>query len=201
MTPQQIDRFFRTLAREYPHSATVIVTGAAAAALWGHVRPSLDIDFSIRTGQRSPSAWSELEQAIDRTVRLTGIRVNYAEDIDRWSSVSLMDYRRHTMPHRRFASLEVRLLDPTYWSIGKLSRYLEPDVNDLVNVVQRWRIRADRLIQVWGRAVRRSPRSLALTQFCRQAEHFFRASGPTIWGNTFDADRAIAKFRRAIMPR
>ena len=201
MTPRQISQFFRTLAREYPHRATAIVTGAAAAALWGHVRPSLDIDFAIRLRRRSPRAWHELEQAIERTVRLTGIRVNYAEDIDRWSSVSLMDYRRHTMPYRRVASLEVQLLDPTYWSIGKLSRYLEPDVRDLVQVVKHWRIRADRLIQVWGRAVRRSPRSLALTQFCRQAEHFFQTYGRSIWGNTFHADRAIAGFRRAIMPR
>ena len=197
MSPRQIDRFLRTLAREYEGPATMILTGAAAGALWGHIRPSLGIDFAIQPTGRRADRWTRLEAAIDRTVRRTGIAVNYAEDIDRWSSISLLDYRRHTRFYRRFGTLEVRLLDPAYWSIGKLGRYLEPDIRDMVAVFRRQRVAPTRVLSVWGRALRRSPRSLAVTQAVRQAEHFLRTYGTTIWGKRFNAEQAIARLHRA----
>jgi len=197
MSPRQIDRFFRVLAQELGEPARVILTGAAAGSLWGHVRPSVDIDFAIQPAGRGPARWRRVEHAIERAVRRTGIRVNYAEDIDRWSSISLLDYRRRTRLYRRFGALQVRLMDPAYWSIGKVSRYLDPDVRDLVTVLRAQRVSAARLVRLWGRALRRSPRSLALTQFRRQAEHFLRAHGRAIWGTRFDAERALARFHEA----
>lgn len=199
MHPRQIDRFFRVFARELAAPATVILTGAAAGSLWGHVRPSLDVDFAIRParGRRLPS-WSRIERAAERTVRLTGIRANYAEDIDRWSAVSLLDYARHTTRYRRFGDLEVRLLDPLYWSIGKVTRYLSPDERDLVAVLQARRVAPSPLVHLWARALRQSPRSPALTQFRRQAEHFLRTHGRTIWGADFDAEHALWQFRLAL---
>ena len=196
MSPRQIDQFFRTLAREYEDPATVILTGAAAGALWGHVRPSLGIDFAIQPTGRRADRWTRLEEAIERTVRRTGIAVNYAQDIDRWSSIYLLDYRRHTHFYRRFGALQVRLLDPAYWSIGKLSRYLEPDVRDMVEVFRRQQVSPTRLLHVWGRALRHSPRSLAVTQSVRQAEHFLRTYGKTLWGERFNPERAMTRLRR-----
>ncbi|MBI2495869.1 MAG: hypothetical protein HYY90_03295 [Candidatus Omnitrophica bacterium] len=195
MVPTQIERFFRTLAQECDEPATVILTGAAAGSLWGHIRPSVDIDFAIRPSRRSRRRWAAIEEAIERTVRRTGISANYAEDIDRWSSVSLLDYQRHARPYRRFGTLRVRVLDPAYWSIGKMSRYLDPDVRDVVAVFRRHPVALPRLLRLWARAARASPRSLAVTQFCRQAEHFLRTDGRAIWGRAFDAERAIARFR------
>ena len=197
MSPRQIDRFFRILAQEVGEPARVILTGAAAGSLWGYVRPSLDIDFAIQTVRRRPTRWTSVEQAIERTVRRTGIRVNYAEDIDRWSPISLLDYQRHTRLYRRLGVLQVRLMDPAYWSIGKISRYLDPDVRDLIKVLRTQRVSATRLVNLWGRALRRSPRSLAMTQFHRQAEHFLSTHGRAIWGKHFEADQAIARFHRA----
>ena len=198
MTRRQIERFFRLMAEAASEPATVIVTGAAAGSLWGHVRPSLDIDFALRPTSRHRRAWPNLEDAVEQATRLTGIRANYAEDIDRWSSVSLLDYRRHARPFRRFGRLRVQLMDPAYWSIGKVSRYLDPDVRDLVAVLRRRRVAPRPLVRLWARAVRRSPRSPALTQFCRQAEHFLRAYGRRIWGTAFHSERTIEEFRRAL---
>lgn len=194
MTPQQIQRFFRTLAQAWPSAARIILTGAAAGSLLGRVRPSVDVDFAVRLPRRTPEAWRDFEAAVARTTQLTGIHTNYAEDIDRWGSISLLNYARHTRPYRTFGKLEVRLLDPAYWSIGKLSRYLDPDVRDLVAVLRRQRIPVDRLIRLWAQALRKRPRSLATTQFCRQAEHFLRAHGRVIWGHTFDAVDAVRRF-------
>lgn len=197
MDPRAIDRFFRTLAEEFGRRATVIVTGAAAGSLWGHVRPSRDIDFGVELLSRNPPAWDAFQTAVDRTSQQTGIQANYAEDIDRWSSISLLDWRRHTVRYRRFGKLEVRLLDPVYWAIGKLARYFELDVDDLVAVLRRRRVPADATVRVWGRALRASPRSTAVLHFCNQVEHFLRAYGRTMWGHRFDPEAAVRAFHRA----
>ncbi|MBI3319005.1 MAG: hypothetical protein HYZ89_00230 [Candidatus Omnitrophica bacterium] len=197
MNERQIQRFFRILARELNRPARVIVTGAAAGSLWGSVRPSLDIDFAITLARGGRSRQEIVEAAIARTVQLTGIPANYAQDIDRWGMISLLDYRRHTVPYRTFGKLAVRLLDPVYWSIGKISRYLDPDVQDLLAVLTRRRIPAGRYIRTWARALRASLPSPARAQFRAQAEHFLRVYGRDVWGRRFDAEIAVRQFHRA----
>lgn len=201
MSPRQIDRFFRALARELNQPATVIVTGAAAGSLWGHVRPSLDIDFAIRPSHRGAAAWAQIEGAVNRAIQRTSVAVNYAEDIDRWGPISLLDYRKHATLYRRFGTLRVKILDPAYWSIGKINRYLEPDVQDLVGVLSHERVPVKRLVAVWAKALRSSPRSTACTLFRNQAEHFLRTYGATVWGKPFDAEAALRQFSREMTPK
>ncbi len=191
-----IHRFFEVLDREFGQPARILVTGAAAAALLGSVRPSQDVDFEIELGRASPAVWEELQRAIEATVAETGIRANYAEGIDRWGAVTLMDYRRHTLAYRRFGNLEVRLLDPVYWAIGKLDRYIQSDVQDLVAVLRKRKPSWQKAVAVWGRALRRSPRSEALPLFRKQTEGFLRTYGRKVWGRRFDAASAIGLFRR-----
>lgn len=197
MNRRQIDTFFRVLAEQLHEKATILLTGAAAGAIWGHVRPSVDVDFAVHLRTREKKSWEKIEAAIQRTVRLTGIQANYAEDIDRWGLITLLDYNRRTRPYRRFGLLQVRLLDPAYWSIGKMTRYLDPDVRDMVQVFKRQKVPAQRLVRLWGRALKKSPRSAALFQFRRQVEDFLRSYGPAIWGKKFDAGKTIRRFHSA----
>jgi len=197
MNPTVIDRFFRMLAKEFGQPATIILTGAAAGSLLGHIRASRDIDFAVQPASRDARTWERFAAAVDRTMRQVGLEANYAEDIDRWSSITLLDYRRHTTAYRRFGALQVRVLEPIYWSIGKLGRYLEIDVHDVVAVLRRRRVPVGRAVTVWGRAVRSSPRSAAMFQFRRQVEHFLRTYGRTIWGTRFNPETAIHQFHRA----
>ncbi len=196
MDPRAIDRFFRLLAEEFGKPATVVITGAAAGSLWGHIRPSRDIDFGITLTSRHPAIWNLFQAAVDRASRQTGIQGNYAEDIDRWSSISFLDWRRHTLAYRRFGKLRVRLLDPAYWSIGKLGRYFDLDVHDLVTVLKRKRLPLLRVLRLWAKALRASPRSSAVFQFRTQVEHFLRLYGRTIWGRRFDYEAALRLFHR-----
>ena len=197
MTPRAIERFFRILAKEFGQRATIILTGAAAGALWGHIRPSRDIDFGIMLASRNRRTWDAFQAAVDRAIQHTGIQVNYTEDLDRWGSISLLDWRHHTRPYWRFGVLEVRTLDPVYWSIGKLSRYFDLDVHDVVAVLQHERLPLRRLLAVWAKALKTSPHSPAVFQFRIQVEHFLRTHGRTIWGKRFDASAAIRDFHRA----
>jgi len=191
MNPRQIDRFFAILSRELELEAKVYVTGAAAGALWGRVRPSVDIDFAVDSKD-----WVALQVALDRTVRLTGIQANYAEDIDRWGLITLMDYKRLAKAYRRFGRLRVYLLDPATWSIGKMTRYLDPDVKDMIEVFKRQRVPAHRVVRRWGEALKKSPKTAMLLQFRHQVEDFLKTHGRAVWGPLFKSDSAKALFYR-----
>ncbi|HVZ80661.1 MAG TPA: hypothetical protein VHE12_07660 [bacterium] len=196
MNPKQVDRFFKGLARDFRREAVVYLTGAAAGSLMGNVRPSLDIDFGVQA-PGGGAAWAELEKAIDRNKLLTGLAVNYGEDIDRWGQITLLDYQRHAKPYKKFGKLDVRVLAPAYWSIGKMTRFLEPDVRDMAAVFKAQKVPALDLVRIWGRAVKASPRSAAQFQFARQVEHFLSAEGPGIWGGKFDLEGTLKAFRKS----
>jgi hypothetical protein len=196
VTRRQIEGFLATLAEELGRPARLYLTGAAAAALWGRVRPSVDIDFGIEVAGGVAGARA-VEQAVARTSRLHGIAASFAADIDRWGMITLLDYRRTSRLHARFGAIEVRLLHPANWAIGKLTRFLEPDVRDVVEVFRRQSVDARLASRTWGRALRASPASNAQAQFRAQVEHFFRHQGRRVWGPRFDAGEAIRIFRRA----
>jgi hypothetical protein len=196
MNRRQIDTFFQVLSDEWNRKLVVLLTGAAAGTIWGQVRPSMDIDFAVQVSRKDKETWEQLEAAIERTVRLTGTQANYAEDIDRWGLITLLDYKRHTHGYKIFGPLRVRVLDPAYWSIGKMTRYLDPDIRDMIQVFKRQKVPAARLARLWGRALKRSPRSAALIQFRRQVEDFLRTYGPTIWGRKFDPGNTVRRFYR-----
>ncbi len=199
MTRRRIERFLATLAAELDAPARAYVTGAAAAALWGRVRPSVDIDFGLEfrgRGRAKVSRWDDLQRAVDRTTKLTGIPANVAEDIDRWGMITLLDYKRSARRYRTFGKLEVKLLKPVNWSIGKLTRRLDADLSDVVEVFKRLGTSATAAATTWGRALRASPASTAQFQFRRNVEDFLRRHGPAIWGRAFDAEATIRVFDR-----
>ncbi len=196
MTPQEIDRFFRTLSRQWDGPLKVILTGAAAGAVWGCVRPSVDIDFAVEPAGKGERVWRGIEEALRRTTALTGIPANYAQDIDRWGQISLLDYKRHASVYKRFGSVRVYTLEPAYWSIGKVTRYLDPDIEDLVAALSRRKVPARRLAGLWGEALRKSPPSAERFQFRRHVEDFLRAYGRKIWGAAFDPQPVLKEFYR-----
>lgn len=197
MDRAQIDRFFRVFSAALDEPATVVLTGAAAGSLWGNIRPSRDVDFAVRPRRESAGVWEKIDRAVAEAVKRTGISADYAKEIDRWGTITLLDYWKTARSYRRFGKLTVRLMDPAHWSIGKLGRYLEPDVADLIDVFSRHKVSFTRLARLWGRALRESPPSSDCFQFRRQAEHFLRAHGRKVWGKGFNSDRAVRLFREA----
>ena len=197
MTRRRIEHFLATLAAELGRPARAFLTGAAAAALWGRVRPSLDVDLGLEVKEPPAARWEMIQAAIDRTCRLTGIAASVAEDIDRWGMITLLDYKRSSRRYRRFGALEVRLLHPINWSIGKLTRFLDPDIRDVTEVFRRQKVPLRAIATTWGRALRASPASTAQFQFRLHVEHFFRSQGRRIWGAAFDAEEAVRLFERA----
>lgn len=177
--------------------ARAYLTGAAAGALMGRIRPSLDIDLGLELLGRSPPSWDTVEGAMARTTKLTGIPASVAEDIDRWGMITLLDYKRASKPYRMFGLLQLRVLAPAHWSIGKLTRFLDADVRDVAIVLKRQAVTAPSAVGLWGRALRASPASTSQFSFRRHVEAFLRANGTEIWGRRFDVPLHIRLFHRA----
>jgi DNA primase catalytic subunit len=197
MDKRQIDHFFKTLDVEFQQGARAILTGAAAGTIMGSTRPSMDIDFAIEFDNLSEDKWKQLESAIRKAVEITGIQANYAEDIDRWGMITLLDYRKHTKLYKKYGKLALRVLDPAYWSIGKMTRFIDPDIQDMIQVFRKKKTPPLHLAKIWGKALRESPKSIVLARFRRQVESFFESYGTKIWGSSFNSKKTIHVFHRS----
>jgi len=193
-----IRRFFKELDQELRKPAEIILTGAAAGSLLGVVRPSLDIDFEIRLKQRKRQA-SQLEtrKAIQRIAEKVGVAVNYSENIGHGSMIDLLDYRKTALPYLRAGQLHIRIMAPAHWTIGKMARFLEVDIRDMIRMIRRKKLRPEELIALWSKALRSSPLSLELGSFSRNVIYFMRHYGKQVWGRKFDAEKGIALFNRS----
>jgi hypothetical protein len=199
LNPSTLDAFFAALAARVPCRVKLILTGGAEALLLGSTRPTQDLDFGVvptAPPQIDEQQWAKVEAAIAEASRITEIAVEYSGDIDRWSSIAMPDYQRHTRPYKRFGRVSVHLLEPAYWAVPKLARYLDTDSTDLEAVLRAQGVKPQQLARVCSQAFRASPRSTALFPFRQHVEHFFRAYGTGIWGEDFDAEAAIRAFRR-----
>ena len=201
MNKHEIERYFRLLSKRIDFPSLIILTGAGAGTIYGNIRATFDIDFALKIKTRSEKKkteqWNRFQEASHAVTVQTGIAAQYAEDIDRWSSITYLDYGKHTKFFKRFGTLEIRFLEPVYWAIGKLTRFLEPDIRDLCQVLKATKTSSNRLSRLLGIALRKSPKSTACELFRRQVEHFFQTMGPKVWGKNFQKEKVIKNFHKA----
>lgn len=184
MNKEKVEHFFRELSKEWKHPVEISLLGGAAALLMGGARPTLDVDFEVRFLSEKAS-WEKFQQAVQRVTQKTGLGAQCAESIERWSQLTLMDYRKHTKPVGVFGAIRVRILEPEYWSIGKVGRYWDQDVQDMLVVFKRHKPDPMKLARLWAKAIAKSPKSTQLALVRRQALHFFQTFGKQIWGDPF----------------
>jgi hypothetical protein len=199
VTRRRIDAFFRELDRELRQKADVILVGASAGALMGHIRPSVDIDFEIRLSNDHhlyPPA--DLEAVIKKVSYKIGVAVNFSENISRWSMISFLDYRATAVFYKRFGQLKVKLIAPEYWTIGKMARFLELDIQDMIKIIHKKKLKSGRLLSVWKAALEDSDLCLELGQFRDHVSFFMKKYGKKLWGKAFDEKKSLENFSRAL---
>lgn len=189
---RQIDFFFRELDKALDQKAEIILLGASAGSLMGHIRPSIDIDFEIRTAKpvKNKKAFTGL---IEETARKARVAVNYSEDIGHWSMVNYLDYRKTAVPYEIFGKLNVKLIAPEYWTIGKMARYYALDAKDMSAIIRKKKINPGPLVKLWKRALDSSDLCLELGQFQKHAHDFLKTYGRKLWGKNFDYKHYAAK--------
>ena len=196
MRKNLIDLFFLELSKETNSPTEIILTGAAAGVLYGHVRMSLDLDFEIRPKVKNEAYLLYLYDLVKKISARTGIEVNYSEDIGHWSMIDFLEYRDKAVHYKKMGHLDIKLMAPEYWTIGKIARFLEMDTSDIVHVIKKKKIAPDGLIGLWARAFKASALSLAKKQFLDHAGAFIKIYGKMAWGKSFDSEKALAKFRK-----
>ena len=119
------------------------------------------------------------------TARKVGVAVNFSENIDHWSMVSYLDYRRTASHYKKFGRLTVKLIAPEYWTIGKMARYYALDASDIAVIIKKKKLKPRALIKLWKRALRSSDLCLELGQFKKHMTHFLKTYGRKLWGKRF----------------
>lgn len=196
MTPKDLERFFEDLASRWPHPTTILLTGGAGAFVLGGSRPTDDVDFEVRF-HKPETSWEAFAAEVKNTSEQTGIGAQYAESIDRWSQITLLDYRDHTTLVKRYGAIEVRVLNPLYWSIGKISRFYDQDAQDLIAVFRQHQPDPIAVARLWARTLRESPRSTQLKLTLDHALYFFKMHGKAIWGEAF----SMASIQEVFSPK
>lgn len=198
MKKQDADIFFGKLSRKIDIPIYVTILGGAVASLLGSTRTTYDIDFQVKLARRTSSRegqWALLEQAINQVVEETGIQAQYSEDVDRWGSIVLI--KKPEKLYKRFGSIQVALMHPLTWAIGKLSRLHSTDINDLIYVFKSQETDAKEAARLWGKALGESPQSNAQPLFKRNVIHFFQTYGRTIWGRSVNSSQLTELFLKA----
>ncbi len=113
MKKNLIDLFFLELAKQTTKPTQVIITGAVAGRLHGHIRNSLDIDFEIRSKKENDAAYLEYLDGVIREIsKRTGLATNHGEDISHWSMIDLLEYRKTSVPYKVIRHLDIRIIAP-----------------------------------------------------------------------------------------
>ena len=195
MKPEKINQFFVALDRELHLPAEVIIIGASAESLMGHVRPSLDIDFEIRAKSGHSGLFRKnVVRAIETAQEKVKIAVNYSENIKGWSMINYLDYRKTAIPYKKIGLLDVKIMAPEYWTIGKMTRFLELDIQDMLKIIKAKNIAPERLRKIWIKAFASSDLSLELGQFKQHVIFFVERHGTGMWGRSFNAEKWIQEF-------
>jgi hypothetical protein len=195
MRKGDVDRFFRQVASQVKYPIKIYLTGGIASWFMGGDRPTEDIDFGLKT---TAGKWREVEKIIQEVSRQLAIPVQFSEDIGRWGMVGASDYEKKAKQYRKFGKVVVYLLSVPDWSIGKISRYYQSDVDDLRHVLKSQKTSSSALLKCWSEALLNSPRSSASGLFIKTVEDFLKTYGKEVWGSKFDPHESISFFQQLL---
>lgn len=187
MKIRDIETFFEEVDNRLQFPIRVILTGGAAGIIYGTDRATYDIDFEVNFLKKNVASekWERLQRVLEEVAVQTKITPQYADDIDRWSSIALP--LKKSQLFKKIGKVEIRIMEPAYWAVGKLTRFLSSDADDLVSVLKKQKANPRECARVWGQALRISPPSPAQFTFRKQVENFFDTYSKTIWGSAVDA--------------
>lgn len=90
------------------------------------------------------------------------------------------------------------MIAPGHWTIGKMARFLELDIQDMAKMIRRKKLRAASLIHLWAKALNASDLSLELDQFRDHVVLFLKRYSQHLWGKRADPESLIQSFLRQI---
>ncbi|MFT5207881.1 MAG: hypothetical protein ACI9CF_001641 [Candidatus Omnitrophota bacterium] len=183
MKESDLITFFTELDKLLQIRCDIILTGASAGMLMGHIRPSLDIDFEIRPLDRQDKQQlgNQLPHVISEVTKVIPVAADYSGDISHWGQINYLDYRDTALPYKVIGLLQVRIMAPEYWTIGKMTRYIAQDIEDIKIIIKSKHIQPEPLINLWAKALNSSELSLTCSSFKRHVSDFITTNATTLW--------------------
>lgn len=178
MDKQAIEQFFKVCGERLNLPVKVYLTGGIAAWFMGGSRPTQDIDCAVEP------VTEQVQSVFMEVSREQGIPIQYSDDIERWGMINIPDLTQGARLYKRFSPISVYVLAPEKWAIGKLTRYLESDVQDLVAVFCKTKPPLGPTLAYWQRALKESPQSSEQILFKNQVNQFLKTYGQKIWGKS-----------------
>ncbi len=197
MKKSDVNHFFTLLAQKTKNPLKIYLTGGVAAWLMGGNRPTEDIDFAL---QNFHDSWEKIEQLVREVSQQTGIFVEFSEDISRWGMIGYSRFIEKAFLYQKFGTIHVYYLEPTIWSVGKISRYTADDTTDMEIVFKKQKVKPEKLLKTWATALRESPPSSEKGLFIKKVADFLKHSGLKIWGNHFNWEKYFLMFKKQIQP-
>jgi hypothetical protein len=188
----QLDQFLTELASRWNKPLRLILTGAWAVVPWTSVRATYDVDFEVN-GLDAADA-EDFGAATRAAGNVVGLVAEYTTDLDRWGMITMLDYRDHTHAYKRVGQLDVQVLDPKHWSIGKINRFIDTDIHDLICVFTAIRIDPLELAQFWQQAICSSIVSTQQLSTKKHARDFFKQYGKEIWNDALSLQQVALIF-------
>jgi len=189
MIKSDIDAYFHALSLEWSYPTRIILNGDAYAHILTKAKVGDDLSFEIKTVHIQ-----KLVNALFQIGHRLNLQVDFTENIQNGSPITYLDYRSHLRPYKSFKNIKVFLLHPSYWSLGKIVRYHDQDIMEMISVFEKWRPGESALAALWKQAMDASPKSTTLYQIPKSAFHFFRKYGVTVWGKGFSLNRIMEYF-------
>jgi len=172
---RDIELFFKRLSEFVTEDIDIYLLGGCALITLGASRATQDIDFEIR------GASDETIERIQQFCNDENIPVNFSEDAGMWGMISINNNRNTALPYSDFGKINVRILDPLDMSIGKLERFTDIDVQDVIFLIKKFSMKPEELLTVWAKALNKSTKSEKVFLFRKQVESFIKTYSKKLW--------------------
>lgn len=126
-----IELFFKRLSEFVTEDIDIYLLGGCALIILGASRATQDIDFEIR------GASDETIENIQKFCNEENIPINYSEDAGKWGMISISNNRKTALPYGNFGRITVKILDPFDMSIGKIERFTDIDIQDVIFLIKK----------------------------------------------------------------
>lgn len=89
--------------------------------------------------------------------------------------------RDNAVPYKRFGKIEVKILDPIDMSIGKIERFTDIDIQDVMFIIKEFSMKSQDLLVAWAKALNTSVKSETNFLFRKQVELFIKSHSMSLW--------------------
>lgn len=182
MNPKKLVPFFEEVGKQLKSPVRVVLTGGAVLGIYAQARFTQDLNFAVEAAEGFEAA----VEIFERVAVKHDLDLQYSEDIGNWSQLSLLDWRQNTIHLGTYWKLTVDVLSPLYFSLGKIARSMEQDLQDISDVFRAKNVRGEDVVALWIRALKESPKSSAIPAIKKYMKEFLSTGGRGIWDNGAD---------------